>query len=127
MDGEHDADSEKLRTEEAYCDVYFKVKKPETAKPKFSYTSDKTGQMYQLHLDQETVLAAPPVVGRRRGTSATAPVVAQFTPVDLTGKRVVSVNPGSRDLITCLSHKENGGQVTWSFSYNEWKNRMGAR
>ena len=71
------------------------------------------------------MVAAPPVVGRCRGTSAAAPVAAEFKPVDLTGKSVVSVDPGSRDLVTCVIHEDNGEEATWSFSNKERKNRMG--
>ena len=45
--------------------------------------------------------------------------------MDLTGKSVVSVDPGSRDLVTCVIHEDNGEEATWSFSNKERKNRMG--
>ena len=39
-----------------------------------------------------------------------------------TGKRVILVDPESRDPVACLRHRENGDEGTWTFSI-KWKNR----
>ncbi|CAN0432109.1 unnamed protein product, partial [Laminaria digitata] len=38
--------------------------------------------------------------------------------------RVVAVDPGARDLVTCPSLKEDGSEVTWSYSNKEWTTKM---
>lgn len=35
----------------------------------------------------------------------------QDVDLDLTGKRIISIDPGPSDLVTCLSHREDGTQV----------------
>jgi len=66
-------------------------------------------------------------------TTRPKPQVAVFdvpyggiTDVDLFGKRVVSVDPGSRDLVTCLSYTEDGEQRSWRYSNAEYKEKIGA-
>ena len=49
---------------------------------------------------------------------------AAFKPLDLTGNTVVSVEPVSRYLVTCSSHRGNGDEVTWPVSIKE-QDRMG--
>lgn len=46
--------------------------------------------------------------------------------LDLTGKMTIySFDPGARDLVTYLSHREHGTQVTWNYSNKEYKHRTG--
>ena len=39
--------------------------------------------------------------------------------------RVVSVDPGSRDIVTCLSYDAEGNQKTWRYSKKEYKAKIG--
>ncbi|CAM9831638.1 unnamed protein product, partial [Laminaria digitata] len=122
--GGNDPDFFKGQNSVPYWDVYFFVKKSETEKRKFSYTSVKTdGKGVSVVLKRERAVAGVGVGvrGRRR---ASAPGVAH-APLDLGGKRVVAVDPGARDLVTCLSLKEDGSEVTWSYSNKEWTTNMG--
>ncbi|CAM9805949.1 unnamed protein product, partial [Laminaria digitata] len=104
--------------------MYFCVKKSETKKRKFSCTSIKTdGKGVSIALKREGAVAGVGV-GVRGGRRASAPGGAHV-PLDLGGKRVVAVDPGAKDLVTCLSHKEDGSEVTWSYSNKEWTTKMG--
>jgi len=39
--------------------------------------------------------------------------------------RIVSVDPGSRDIVTCLSYDAEGNQKTWRYSKREYKAKIG--
>ncbi|CAM9812536.1 unnamed protein product, partial [Laminaria digitata] len=111
-------------TSERYWQMYFYVKKSETKNRKFSYTSVKTdGKGVSVVLKREGAVAGVGV-RVRGGRRASAPGGAHV-PLDLGGKRVVAVDPGASYLATCLSHREDGSEVTWSYSNKEWKAKMG--
>ena len=46
----------------------------------------------------------------------------EFAPA---GRRCIAVDPGSRDLVTCVSHDAQGRQVSWRYSKKEWKVKTG--
>lgn len=57
---------------------------------------------------------------RRRGGT---PVVTSDL-LDVAGKSTDSVDPGSRNLLSCLSHSEDGVEASWADSTKDWKHRM---
>ena len=46
--------------------------------------------------------------------------------IDIAGRRIITVDPGARDLVTCMSYDEDGRQITWRYSNAEYCHKIGA-